>query len=100
MVVVAHQTIGEQFHSPPLMDFSNGVNKGFVVRPVEKYLLSRAATIHDVIDGSGILNAKWPRHNHRCYYYSAKLSTKDLTPNFIQAGRYSDGQPVADCRQQ
>jgi hypothetical protein len=81
--VVAHQAIGEQFHSPTLMDFRNGVNKGCVVRLVKEDSLSGTATIHDVIDGSGILNSKWPRHDQRHYYSSAVLSTKDLTPHFL-----------------
>ena len=78
--MVSHQTIGKQFHSPTVVDFANRVNKGFVVRLVEKDSLSGAATIHHVIDGSGILNSKRPRHDDRHYYSNARTVNKRFDP--------------------
>src|SRR3970282_3048118 len=63
VIVIPHKTIGKEFNSPTLMDFTNGFKKGFVILVIVKDVLSSASTIHNVIDGSGILNSQRPRHN-------------------------------------
>jgi hypothetical protein len=62
MIVSAHNTIGKYFHCPTIANFTDGLKKSFVVLLVEEDFLPRTSTVHYVIDGSGILNTKRPRH--------------------------------------
>ena len=62
MIVVAHDTISKYFHCPTIANFTDGFEKRFVVLLVEENFLPRTSTVHYVIDGSGILNTKRPRH--------------------------------------
>ncbi len=50
--------------------------KGFVVLLLEKEFLSRAPTVHDVIDGSRILNTKRPSHDNGYYQRRALTVNK------------------------
>ena len=62
MIVITHEAIGKYFHPPTIVNFTDGLKKGFVVLPVEKNLLPRTSAVHDVIDSSGILDTKRRRH--------------------------------------
>ena len=42
---------GKDLDSPTVVNFANGLKKGFVVLLVKEDFLPRASTIHDVIDG-------------------------------------------------
>jgi hypothetical protein len=46
------------------MDFTDGFEKPVVVLLVEKNSLPRTAAVHYMIDGSGKLNTKRPRHEN------------------------------------
>src|SRR5262245_16560303 len=80
MIVVAHDAIGKYFHCPTIVNFTDGLKKPFVVLLVQEHPLPRTSTVHYVIDGSGILNTKRPRHETVTITASHPLSTKDLTP--------------------
>ena len=56
MVVIAHQAICEDFHLPPIMNFSERVEKRFVVSILEENLLPGASTVHHVVNSSGVLD--------------------------------------------
>jgi hypothetical protein len=64
VIVVLHETVCKDLDSPTIVDFTNRIKKGFVVLLLEKDFLSRASTVHDVIDGSRILNTKRPSHDN------------------------------------
>ena len=78
--MVPHQTICEELDSPPVVDFANRFKKGFVVLLLEKEFLSRAPTVHDVIDGSRILNTKRPSHDNGYYQRRALTVNKRFDP--------------------
>jgi len=44
------------------MGFGQGIEKGLIVSVVDKRRLSCPTPVHDVIDGSGILNSERSRH--------------------------------------
>jgi hypothetical protein len=63
MIAVAHDATGKYFHCPTITNFTDGLKKPFVVLLFQKHPLPRTSTVHYVIDGSGILNTKRPRHD-------------------------------------
>jgi len=80
VIVVPHQTVCKELDSPTVVDFANGLKKGFVILLVEKNFLSRASTVHDVIDGSRVLNTKRPSHGTRHYHSRALTVNKRFDP--------------------
>jgi hypothetical protein len=80
MVVIAHQAIGEYLYSPTIMKLTERIEKSFVVSVFEKNLLPGAATVHHVVDSSGVLNTKRPSHDIWRITSDRQSSTKDLTP--------------------
>jgi hypothetical protein len=62
VIMIAHNAIGKYLHCPAIVNFADGLKKPLVVLLVEENSLPRTSTVHDVIDGSGILNTKRPRH--------------------------------------
>jgi hypothetical protein len=62
------------------VDFADALHKEFVVLLAEKYFLSSAPTVHDVIDSSGILDTKWPSHDNRHYYSKSLTVNKRFDP--------------------
>ena len=65
------------------MDFANGFKKGLVVLLVNKDFLPRASPIHDVIDGSGVLNTKRPGHDNDPYPGRGLTVNKRFDPFFL-----------------
>src|SRR5262250_1778291 len=80
MIVIPHQTPPKHFDSPAIVDLPNRVKKHLPILFIDKDFVPRASTVHDVIDSSGVLNAKWPSHDTAEYQKGHQLSTKDLTP--------------------
>ncbi len=67
VIAVRHQAPAKDFHSPAIVDFTNRIKKDLAILFIEKDFLPRPSAIHHVIDSSGILNAKWPRHDYAEY---------------------------------
>ena len=78
--MVPHKTIGKDLDSPTVVNFANGLNKGFVVLLVKEDFLPRASPIHDVIDGSGVLNTKRPSHDNGDYHSRTLIVNKRFDP--------------------
>src|SRR5215468_12787150 len=80
MIVIPHETPPKHFDSPALVDLPNRVKKHLPILFTNKDFVPKASTVHDVIDSSGVLNAKCPSHGTVEYQKGHQLSTKDLTP--------------------
>jgi hypothetical protein len=54
--------VRKDFDSPPVVDFPDALQKSLAVLLVNEDLLPRAATVHDMINGGGVLNTKRASH--------------------------------------
>jgi hypothetical protein len=57
MVVISHQAIGENFYIPQSMGFAKGMKECSIVIMLLEGPLPCCAAVHDMIDGSGILDS-------------------------------------------
>jgi hypothetical protein len=62
MIMIPHQTVGQDLHPPPGMTLAQQLEKSLIVRSIGKHRLAGDATIHHVIDGAGIGNAQGTSH--------------------------------------
>ncbi len=71
------------------MDFAEGLKKDSVVLLLEKYFLSSAAMVHDMIDSSRVLDTKRARDDN--VNYQGKVLT--VNKRFDPLGLLSSGTP-------
>jgi hypothetical protein len=62
VIVVAHDTVDKYLNRPTIVDFTDGFEKPVVVLLVEKNSLPRTSVVHHMINSSGKLDTKRPRH--------------------------------------
>ena len=62
MIMIPHQTVGQDLHPPPGMTVAQQLEKSLIVRSVGKHRLAGGATIHHMIDGARIGNTQGTSH--------------------------------------
>lgn len=61
--MVGHQTIGDNLKIPIVCHLARNVQESRTIFRLKKDILAIAASIHDVIPGTGIFDAQWPAHD-------------------------------------
>ena len=79
------QIICRELNTSIRVDFAGGLKKDSVVLLLEKYFLSSVAMVHDMIDGSHVLDTKRARDdnvNYPCKVLTInkRFDPMDLTP--------------------
>src|SRR5438034_1163018 len=62
MIMIGHEAISMHLPAGLLAGLSQGFNEVLPVNVVQEYLLAPVASAHNVIHGSGVLNAQFARH--------------------------------------